>query len=290
MKNLFAALLLAGCFVVSPHVYAEDAPASQSSAMPEDKAKATYPDSSWDPAVLQFYDMGPAFLSRDLAFDMAPPPANDSAETAKDLETLRRYAATLRTPEAIELIEKENHMDTPLVSYEMAGLYSAEKNPEADKLITAAVQDAGYFIVGFKKKFVRVRPDFLDPDLKTVIPNPGHPAYPSGHAGQSQIVGLILSILDEKHKDIYMAHAYAIGTRREIAGVHYPSDGVASRKLAGEILEKLMENPEFKETLEKVKTSYVPPEESAFEAYKPLDLSAANAQEPAETEPAAAPE
>ncbi|MCB1839221.1 MAG: phosphatase PAP2 family protein [Alphaproteobacteria bacterium] len=243
-------------------------------AVSADKAKAKYQDSSWDPTVLQFYDEGPEFLPRETEFEVAPFPANDSPETATDLETLRRYAAQARTPETLEMINFEKDMGTPLVSYEKAGLYSSAQNPDTDRLVTAAVVEAGYFLVKAKKHFLRVRPDFLAPDLKTVIPNPGHPSYPSGHAGQAQITGLILSDLDSKHRDIYMQHARAIGTRREIAGVHYPTDSIAGRKLAGEVYAKLLEVPKFQELFQEAKENFVPADESAFAGYTPEDVNA----------------
>lgn len=283
LKKVVAFVLLSWClaFFVPGAAFAEEA----APAIPESKAKATYDESLWDPAVLEMYQMGPIFLSRDLEFDVAPFPANDSAETAAELQTLKNYARELRTPENIETILAEHHMATPLFSYGKIGLFVEKKNPTAEALITKAVQDAGFFIIKYKKKYLRVRPDFLAPDLETVIANPGHPAYPSGHGGQSHIVGLILSLLDEKHKDIYMTHAWAIGTRREIAGVHYPSDAAAGRKLAEEVLAKLLELPAFQEELQKAKENYVLPEESAFTNYKPLVIDPSLVAKPKE-EPA----
>ena len=288
---LFSTLAVTAVLFFLPQVAKGAPPALEPEAVkllpkiPEGTAQAIYPDSSWDPEVLRFLHMGPAFLPKDTAFEVPAFPANDSPETSAELETLKNFAANLRTPETVKHIVFENDMPTPLVSYEEVGLFSSEKNPEAEELITKVVVDAGVFIISYKKEFLRVRPDFLAPDLKTVIPNPGHPAYPSGHGGQSHIVGLILAMLDEKHKDIYMAHAWAIGTRREIAGVHYPSDSVAGRKLAEDVLAKLMKVPEFQEQLKEAKASFVAPDESAFENYKPLIIDPALIVKPETPEP-----
>ncbi len=283
LKKVIAFVALCCClaFFVSGGAFAEET----APVISESLAKATYDESLWDPAVLEMYQMGPTLLSRDLEFDVAPFPANDSEETVAELQTLKNYARELRTPDTLEKILAEHHMATPLFSYGKTGLFVEKKNPVAEDLITKAVQDCGYFIIKYKKKFLRVRPNVLAPDLETVIVNPGHPAYPSGHGGQSHIVGLILSLLDEKHKDIYMAHAWAIGTRREIAGVHYPSDAVAGRKLAEDVLAKLLEVPAFQEQLKKAKDSFILPEESAFENYKKLEIDPALIAKPKE-EPA----
>ncbi len=258
---------------------------SFSSGRPVSGQRAVYPLSEWSPDTLKILEMGPVLLSADAVFDLAPPPADDSAETKEELKILHGYAEGLRASDSLKKIVFEESMTGPLISYEDAGLYFSQRNPESEQLISMALRDVGYFILRAKKQFARVRPDFLAPDLKTAIPNPGHPAYPSGHAGQAHMAGLVLSLLDEKHKDIYMAHAWAIGTRREIAGVHYPSDSVAGRKLAEDVLAKLMEVPEFQEQLKEAKASFVAPEESAFENYKPLIIDPALIVKPQTPEP-----
>lgn len=261
------------------------APANKPSDASSDVKKAVFADSDWSPVVLQIYEAGPVLMSRGLEFEVAPPPDDASAETAAELETLRNFAANLRTNEMKRTIFFEEEMRNPMISYEEAGLFLSLRNPEAETLIKTALRDVGYFILKYKDHYKRIRPDHIDTTLKTVIPNPGHPAYPSGHGGQSHMVGLLLGLLDEKHKDIYMAHAWAIGTRREIAGVHYPSDAVAGRKLAEDVLEKLLEVPAFQEQLKKAKDSFTTPEESAFENYKKLEIDPALIAKPKE-EPA----
>lgn len=271
LRKFVVAAVLAGCLTIlgSGAGFAEDAASSAPSK------NAVYPDYEWDPRVVRLFEAGPQLLSPELAFDVAPPPDDDSAETAAEMETLKNFAANLRTDEMQRTIFFEEEMTSPMISFEDSGLFLSLRNPEAVALLEMAVWDVTYFILKYKDHFKRIRADHLDPSFKTVIPNPGHPAYPSGHAGQSWMTGLVLSLLDEKHKDIYMSHAWAIGTRREIAGVHYPSDGVASRKLAEDVLAKLLEVPAFQGKLTKAKETFIVPDDSAFDKYKPLTIDPA---------------
>jgi membrane-associated phospholipid phosphatase len=81
-----------------------------------------------------------------------------------------------------------------------------------------------------KSHFDRVRPSFLDSNIKPSISVPSHPAYPSGHSTQATTMALAVSCVDPMNRDFYLSNL--VGWRRELAGVHYPSDTAAGKKLA----------------------------------------------------------
>ncbi len=215
-----------------------------------------YAQSDWAPELIQALADGPAILSKDERFDSVPAPANVSESTKQDLDYLRDIAKTERTPDQLEKIEWENR-NIPLSAFERDGLIDLAKNDDIRRFLLKTDREISYFILKKKMEYGRARPSQLATDLETVIPNPLHASYPSGHAGQSWMVALVLSEIDPANAEKFKNQAIDIAHRREIAGVHYPADSVAGRDLAEKVFAKLMAVPEYKQELEKVKTSYV---------------------------------
>ena len=110
-----------------------------------------------------------------------------------------------------------------------------------------------YYILKLKIKFNRVRPSFLSSKLKPAIQNPLHPAYPSGHAGESMIAALVLGEFFPEHRERLIKYAKSIGHNREKAGVHYHSDTLAGQKVAQIYFKKLKEEIFFISALEEYK-------------------------------------
>lgn len=220
-----------------------------------DDAEIKYPKDWWDPLVLAEYAKGPGYLSKETVFEVTPHPTN--AEAIKsEIPYLEEIAKSERSEENIKLIEKENR-NILLVPFMDDGLFDSEKNPLAFQMLMKADKDAAYFVLDLKQKIERPRPSQLGPDLKLVIDNPGHAAYPSGHSTQSWLIARILSGLDPAHQAAYEKESIAIAHRREIAGVHYPSDSAAGRELGDKIYEELQKNPDFKKDFESAKAVFV---------------------------------
>lgn len=176
---------------------------------------------------------------------LPPPPKNSSAETAEDLRVMHAYQVA-RTPAQIEEIKSEIDIfnarfgDEPLIK-----LLDEKRRPNSFYLMAFVIEIEGPQVMRQKRLFDRVRPSYLDPTIKPAIPIPPHPAYPSGHATQAFLRAFLLSRLDPKNEKAYVAAAERIARNREIAGLHYPSDSAAGRKLAGQLYEALTKNPNF---------------------------------------------
>lgn len=205
-----------------------------------------YPVSHWSPYLLAWLEAGPLYLNRHLSLPLAPPPANDSKETLTELAYLRQVTAR-RGPHDLRLINGEAE-DPSLLFLSKLGL-EPDRYPHTIVLIKAALRDVGYFILREKWRYQRARPKQLAPDLPLAIPTPPHAAYPSGHAGHARAVALLLSRLAPRHEAFWMHYADAIGKRREIAGVHYPSDTRAGIQLADYLVPKLLAQPAFSRLL-----------------------------------------
>ncbi len=216
----------------------------------------TFPLSGWNPDLLKIIDNGPKIISSDVSFNVDLPPANDSDITKSELEYLHKIAKTERTEDNIKRILHEN---SGIKVYELfieEGLLSPD-NAKTISLLFAVNAANKYNVLERKKHFARPRPSQLDDTLDLVITNPEHASYPSGHATQSYIVALILSEFDPQNAKLYKQYAVDIAHRREIAGVHYPSDSAAGRNLAEKVLQELHNVPAFEEKFQEAKAAFI---------------------------------
>ena len=92
-------------------------------------------------------------------------------------------------------------------------------------------------LLKLKKSYNAARPWQLASGLHPVVPNPGHPAYPSGHTCQTLLAVEMIKLVMPKRlltpdavKFIEDLAADA-AINREYAGVHYASDTAAGRRL-----------------------------------------------------------
>ncbi|MGH1457017.1 MAG: hypothetical protein ACRBDI_09570 [Alphaproteobacteria bacterium] len=222
---------------------------------------------TWDPSLLEIIEAGPRILTRDVVFDVAAPPSNDSEITRLELDNLLAIQEAERSDEEIKRIVFEHTGKKAHQIFEHEGLLNQD-NYKTNQLMTMIDVDHSYFILERKKHFARARPNQLDENIKTVLPNPGHAAYPSGHASQLYMVALVLSDFDPENEMIYKQFAYDVTHRREIAGFHYVSDSIAGRKLAVDVLAKLRENLIFEKKYQDAKASYTKPSAEAILKYK----------------------
>ncbi|MGH1402790.1 MAG: phosphatase PAP2 family protein [Alphaproteobacteria bacterium] len=217
-----------------------------------------FPLGKWSPRLIAIVESGPSILSDDTTFDVPAPPANDSDTTKEELAWLAEIAKTERSEYAVERILFENGGRRAHQMFLEEGLIKAE-NYKALILFEIIDLDHAYFILERKKHFARPRPSQLSKEFELIIPNPAHAAYPSGHASQTWIVALVLSDFDPDNADVYKKWAIDIAHRREIAGVHYPSDSEAGRNFAVDVLEALRKVPAFEKKYQAAKESYVKP-------------------------------
>lgn len=210
----------------------------------------------WSPELLRRVEAGPDILPRDMVINLKPYPANTSQETADELAVLKKFAADERTPEQLEKIQHEHTLMPLYRTFSEAGYYDFNTHPVLNNLLAVVEHDVSFFILREKKTIQRARPTQLASDLTTVILVPAHSAYPSGHAGQAYGAALVMSEVDPAHAEKYKQIAIDIAHRREIAGVHYPSDSVAGREVATQVVAALMKTDEIKKRVAQAKTEF----------------------------------
>ena len=252
-------MVVAGGFLILPHAYAKTASLPNINSI-KSVNEISFPKEAWGVDVLTIYELGPKFLPKDLTIALDAPPRNDSDAVRAELEVLRQYAREGRDAETISLIREENGEDPYLSIFGRADrLPEGVKNNLVEKLLRTTISETGYFILREKLKFARARPTQLAPDLTTVIDVPPHAAYPSGHGGQAYAAALVLSRIDPARAGYYITLAKDVAKRREIAGLHYPSDSVAGQKLAEQVVDHLMQITEFQDMFNKAKASIAEP-------------------------------
>jgi len=221
-----------------------------------DMDSVRFRESEWDAQLLYYLQKGPRHLDRNLHVELPDYPANSSEETARELRLLREYSQTRRDDATVERIHIEARHGDFAEIYLDNGPFTRELRTAARYTVTFANKEIFYFILREKKRFSRPRPSALDPGLVLVVPNPGHPAYPSGHATQAMLFSRIMALVDPDNASIYIRYAEDIAQRREIAGVHYPSDSRAGQLLADALLDALLTVPEFSEALNSAQESF----------------------------------
>ena len=103
----------------------------------------------------------------------------------------------------------------------------------------------------YKYKYNRMRPFQIYPGLLPPITTPPHPAYPNGHALQSLLIAAcVTQALNPSDNPVYpsgalLSLAERIGENREVAGVHFPTDRLASEMMVEPIMARLAQGTLF---------------------------------------------
>lgn len=253
IAGIFCLALFGGAGVMLSETEAAEITAEKSS---EDFDAIRFADQDWAPELLQIAKDGPSVLPADFDVQIDPPTSNSSAETRADLDAMLVMQKRERSTAQRTKIQQENTLPGPTSNFTVDGLFDPAKYPETDKFLDIVNKEVGYFIMREKVHYQRARPTQLEPKLRTLIKIPPHSSYPSGHAGQSYAVALVLAELDPARRDEYLQHAVNIGHRREIAGVHYPADSTAGRALATNVVAALLKEPSLQAQLAKARQEF----------------------------------
>lgn len=174
------------------------------------------------------------------------PPWND--RTTAELIRLTELRAE-RAEHIGEIVREQDSAALVGAWFKLLGINSVTY-PRTTELLHATMYLAGSVASRYKAHFNRIRPATLAPDLMPPILTPRLPSYPGGHATQIHLMALTLAHLHPSRKAEILAHAESVARNRERAGVNFPSDTDAGRKLAMNLFEILLkEGTLFKATL-----------------------------------------
>ena len=174
----------------------------------------------------------PITLFEDISISLQPFPENTSKKTLEEVKYLSEIE------EDVDYVRENDKVKESFgkLHEELELEYNED---EAGKYL----KESSKYIMELKYKFQRPRPhqiaDFYCIDLNGVdLDSMKTPSYPSGHATQGYLLGMIYSERYPEHRKEFMKLGEDIAESRIIGKAHFPSDKKAGIDLA----EKLFEN------------------------------------------------
>jgi len=160
------------------------------------------------------------------------------ATTASEIDALTLTARDERAAAMGEILSQDVEFNTDFMALLAI---TPGSHPNTYRVLHIASLIGSYAVLYYKGFRDRPRPSQLCPALLPPIPMPGHASWPSGHATQAWLKALCIEhVLYGKLtaadfggvSSNLRTLAIRVARNREIAGLHYPTDSVAGRKLA----------------------------------------------------------
>lgn len=208
-----------------------------------------FPRRYWDPqlyalaAVVEFADTG--WKTGATSIDPGPVPATVNVE--QELRQLAAYGFDERNALLPEILKQRANMAAYWLNLLM---FSRKSHPATFDLVNIVLRVGQFAAMHFKKKYNRPRPSQLSPRIFPIIAVPGHPAYPSGHATEGHLLSRCLRELVPAAQIPLEKLAARVALNREKAGVHYPSDSEAGKRLSEGCFARLQTCDTYNEVLE----------------------------------------
>ena len=183
------------------------------------------------------------------------PPADDSATTEKELEVILQAQAD-RTPQQLELINSEVHYSVFVFDNVVGDWLSKDTIdglPLTTALLARVMETAKPIAESAKNDWNRPRPFLVNSRVYPPIERPKDSSYPSNHAIRATVDALVLSELAPDEAQAIQARGRQVGDDRIDAGVNFPSDVAAGRKLGQAIFDRLMDDKGFADDLKAAK-------------------------------------
>ena len=174
----------------------------------------------------------PITLFEDISISLQPFPENTSKKTLEEVKYLSEIE------EDVEYVRENDKVKESFgkLHEELELEYNED---EAGKYL----KESSKYIMELKYKFQRPRPhqiaDFYGIDLNGVdLDSMKTPSYPSGHATQGYLLGMIYSERYPEYRKEFMKLGEDIAESRIVGKAHFPSD----KKAGIELAEKLFQN------------------------------------------------
>jgi acid phosphatase (class A) len=183
----------------------------------------------------------------DLARLLPPPPANDSAQTRRELDELLQLQHD-RTPKDVEYARANISIGIEQFASVLGDEAEIRKSLPASvkSLFEATRKDENTLLSAAKRHFDRPRPIALDPRIQPVLEPIVNLAYPSGHATWVFMTAVLLADMVPERRAAIWERAEDFARQRMVGGVHYRSD-IDSGRLAGTVVAAyLLANPRYR--------------------------------------------
>lgn len=239
-------LLALVCWIIAGCV--SSAKSTKSEAVPEIR-----------PGLLKGYLSKEAFPN-SLAL-LPPPPSAGSAAFALDEDVARRSVALRGTPRwTLATLDADLSFPNAAGTFACAldAAITEKRTPQLYLLLRRTLTDVGLSTYAAKNQYQRSRPFMLN---KEAICTPGEQvtlekdgSYPSGHTAVGWAWALMLSEIAPEQTDAILARGMTYGESRNVCNVHWHSDVVQGRVIAGGVVARLHAEPAFRADMEAAKS------------------------------------
>lgn len=218
-----------------------------------------FPPGGWDP-VLKAWAIASSFAARtQWISECDPGPPDDSKEAlALEIQALLRWIelgkiGSVRSKRRNEIAAQAADV-TPYWMNVLAT--SPSSRPATFDLVKIGIHVGGIIASYFKLKYMRARPVQVCAQVMPALMTPPHPSYPNGHALQAFMVAKCAGAAAPAMDATCRALADRIAENREVAGIHFPSDTEASRRIAGKAFDLLASIAEFKTVFQEAQNEW----------------------------------
>ena len=180
----------------------------------------------------------------DLTKFLAPPPANDSAQTKTELAEILTIQVT-RTPEMVARAQADAEENVWRFADVLGPKFTKEALPKTDAFFARVAETEGAVVDPAKDVWKRPRPHLYSNLVKPVVPLSKSGSYPSGHATVGTLMAIVLSNMVPEKRGELMARGWEYANNRVIGGIHYRSDIEAGRIAGSLIAEAIWSQADF---------------------------------------------
>jgi acid phosphatase (class A) len=202
-----------------------------------------------------YYYIAPS--SVDVEKVLPAPPAAGSLAALADLEAVV-HEQKVRSAQDVAFAKAVAEDNVFFFGEFLGPWFNPKGLPETALLLKHVNEDAARVSAVTKKLYSRPRPYAIEPLVSPCVEEPKSFSYPSGHSMRAFVWAAVLSELFPDQKVALFQRAHDFAWARVVGGVHFPTDTVGGRILAGAIVERLMRSPEFQAALARAKAELAP--------------------------------
>lgn len=182
----------------------------------------------------------------DLTHILPPPPANDSAQTQRELREVLDMQQK-RTPEMASQAKADAEENVWVYSNVMGPKFNAQALPAVSAFFDRIVATEAAVVDPAKDFWKRPRPHMLDSRIEPIVKRSSSGSWPSGHTTLGTLMGITLANMVPEKRAAIMARAWQYGDNRVVAGIHYPSD-IEMGRIAGSVIsQQLSQQQDFQQ-------------------------------------------
>jgi len=181
-----------------------------------------------------------------------PCPVAGSPGWRDDLAVLL-WVQEARTAEEVRRAASEVELGPEALADEAGGPLDSARRPLTRALLAEAEREAWAVYGPLKAHCDRPRPYAVDARLAPAVAKEPSAAFPSGHAARGALYARLLGELTPARAASLAERGRQIGFDRVRAGVHWPSDVEAGRKLGVGLAEAFLARAEFRARVEEAR-------------------------------------